>query len=203
MSAFSERIKEVRESLAMNKSQFALFLQTNVANITRYEREDMGVSMEAVEKIAEKVGVNPGWLLGWSNEKYPSKSATPKKIPIIGVIAAGIPILAHENIEDYAYLPGNVNADFCLRVKGDSMIGARIMDGDIVYIKQQSTIESGEIAAVLVDGEKVTLKRVFLGDKTTTLHAENPKYPDLVFSRKDMRQVNIIGKCIIFQSEVR
>ena len=67
--------------------------------------------------------------------------------------AAGVPIFAQENIEGYICEPYHVPADFCLRVKGDSMIGARILDGDIVYIKKQSTIESGEIVAVLVDGE--------------------------------------------------
>jgi len=203
MSAFSERIKEIRESLAMNKSQFALFLETNIANISRYEHADMGVSMEAVERIAGKAGVSPGWLLGWSDEKYPQDSCPPKKIPLIGVIAAGVPIFAQENIEGYICEAYHVHADFCLRVKGDSMIGARILDGDIVYIKKQSTIENGEIAAVLVDGENATLKRVFLGDDTITLHAENANYPDSVFTRKDMRQINIIGKAVSLQTEVR
>jgi len=83
------------------------------------------------------------------------------------------------------------------------MIGARILDGDIVYIKKQSTLQSGEIAAVLVDGDNATLKRVFLGDDTITLHAENANYPDLVFTRKDMRQINIIGKAVAIQTEVR
>lgn len=203
MSAFSERIKEVRESLAMNKSEFAIFLDTNVANISRYEHADMGVSMEAVERIAKKAGISPGWLLGWTNDKYPKDSCLPKRIPIIGVIAAGVPIFAQENIEDFTCEPHNTNADFCLRVKGDSMIGARILNGDIVYIKKQSTVESGEIAAVLVDGEDATLKRVFIGDDTITLHAENPNYPDLVFTRKDMRQISIIGKAVLIQTEVR
>ncbi len=203
MSAFSERIKEIRESLAMNKSQFAFFLGTNVANISRYEHADMGVSLEAVERIAKRAGVSPGWLLGWSDEKYPQDTCLPRRIPIVGVIAAGVPIFAQENIEGYICEPYNVHAEFCLKVKGDSMIGARILDGDIVYIKKQSTLQSGEIAAVLVDGDNATLKRVFLGDDTITLHAENANYPDLVFTRKDMRQINIIGKAVAIQTEVR
>ena len=202
MSFFSKRIREVRESLGLNKSEFASFIETNVANITRYEKEDMGVSLEAVEKIAEKAGVSPGWLLGWSDEKYPDTSAS-RQIPIVGVIAAGAPILAQENVEGYHYVPEEIRADFCLRVKGDSMIGARILDGDLVYIKQQPTIENGEIAAVLIDGEEATLKRVFLSSGTLTLHAENPNYPDMVFTRKSMRQINVIGKATAFQSELR
>ena len=203
MSAFSERIKEIRESLSMNKSQFAIFLDTNIANISRYEHADMGVSMESVERIAGKAGVSPGWLLGWSDEKYPQDSCPPRRIPIVRVIAAGGPVFTQENIEDYICEPYNVQAEFCLKVQGDSMIGARILDGDIVYIKKQSTVQSGEIALVLVDGENATLKRVYLGDDTITLHAENPNYPDLVFTRKDMRQINIIGKAVSFQTAVR
>lgn len=203
MSAFSNRIKEVRESLAMNKSEFAVYLNTSVATITRYEHEDMGVALDAVERIAKRVGVAPGWLLGWGDEKYLGESVARRMIPIVGVIAAGLPILAQENIEEYVCTPNRVHADFCLRIKGDSMIGARILDGDIAYIKQQSTIESGEVAAVLVDNENATLKRIFIGSGTVTLHAENPNYPDLVFTNKDMRQVNIIGKAVLIQSEVR
>jgi len=203
VSAFSERIKEVRESLAMNKSEFAIFLDTNVANISRYEHADMGVSMDAVERIAKKTGVNPGWLLGWTDEKYSKDSRPVKRIPIVGAIAAGVPIFAQENIEDYTCEPHNMHADFCLKIQGDSMIGARILNGDIVYIRKQSTIENGEIAAVLVDNENATLKRVFFGDGTITLHAENSNYPDMVFTSKDMRQVNIIGKAVLIQTEVR
>ena len=203
MGAFPGRIREIRESLAMNKSEFALFMKTNVANITRYEKGNMGVSLEAIEKIAEKAGVNPGWLIGWSDEKYPSPATASRQIPIVGFIAAGTPVLAQENIEGYFYVSEETPADFCLRVKGDSMMGARILDGDLVCIKRRPTIENGDIAAVLIDGEEATLKRVFFGDGTVTLHAENPNYPDMVFTHKSMRQINIIGKAVAFQSKVR
>lgn len=89
-----------------------------------------------------------------------------------------------------------MKVDFCLRVKGDSMINARIINGDLVFIRQQSDVQNGEIAAVLVDGEDATLKRVHKGTGTVTLHAENPNYPDQVFTRRDMRQVSIIGKAV-------
>ena len=203
MSEFSKRIKEIRESFGMNKSQFAAFLGTNVANITRYEQEDMGISMGTAEEIAKKLGVNPGWLIGWDTEKYPTERIEYKKIPVLGVIAAGTPILAQQNIEGYEYIPPNVHADFCLRVKGDSMINARILDGDIVYIRQQPDVENGEIAAVLIDEEDATLKRVYKVNGTIILRAENPNYPDRVFSKKDKTIVRILGKALLFRSEVR
>lgn len=124
-----------------------------------------------------------------------------KKVPLVGTIACGKPILATENIEDEIDSPEDVKADFALRCKGDSMINARINDGDIVFIRQQETVENGEIAAVLLDDE-ATLKRVYFADGTVTLSAENSKYPPLVFRSDDGVDVRILGKAVAFLSLV-
>lgn len=124
-----------------------------------------------------------------------------KKVPLVGTIACGKPILATENIEDEIDSPEDVKADFALRCKGDSMINARINDGDIVFIRQQETVENGEIAAVLLDDE-ATLKRVYFADGTVTLSAENSKYPPLVFHSDDGVDVRILGKAVAFLSLV-
>lgn len=125
-----------------------------------------------------------------------------KKIPLIGSIACGAPILAEEHIEDYVDLPCHVKADFSLTCKGDSMINARIFDGDIVYIRQQDTVESGQIAAVLIDGE-ATLKRVRLFDDHIVLEPENPMYKPLVYWNEEMNTVRILGKAVAFTSAIR
>lgn len=124
-----------------------------------------------------------------------------KKVPLVGTIACGKPILATENIEDEIDSPEDVKADFALRCKGDSMINARINDGDIVFIRQQETVENGEIAAVLLDDE-ATLKRVYLADGMVTLSAENSKYPPLIFRSDDGVDVRILGKAVAFLSVV-
>ena len=126
-----------------------------------------------------------------------------KRIPILGTIAAGAPILAEQHIESYMYVSNNCDFDFCLKVKGDSMMNARILDGDCVFIRIQSDVENGEIAAVLVDGENATLKRVHKMNGAILLRSENPNYPDMVFQKKDHREVCIIGKAKAFMSEVR
>lgn len=129
-----------------------------------------------------------------------------RKVPRLGTIACGEPILAQENIEDYDKAPEGVNCDFTLKCKGDSMTGARINDGDIVYIRQQDEVENGEIAAVLVDdvGESsATLKRVYLYENQIVLQAENPKYSPWVYTGEDMNKVRIIGKAVAFLSEVQ
>lgn len=204
MSNFSKRIKEVRESLGMNKTQFAEFIKTSLSNITRYEKDSMGVSLESVKAIGEKLNINPGWLLGWDSEKYLNeKQVVYKKIPLVGTIAAGEPIFAHEYIEGYEHVEECERVDFCLKVKGDSMINARILDGDIVFIRQQPDVENGDIAAVIIDNENATLKRVYQINGTVVLRAENPNYPDRIFSKKDVREVKILGKAISFKSSIK
>lgn len=125
-----------------------------------------------------------------------------RKIPLLGTIACGEPILAEENLEGEALIPDDIDADFALRCKGDSMIGARILDGDIVYIRQQPTVENGEIAAVLIDNE-ATLKRVRLYPDHISLEAENPNYRPMVYWDEDMNKVRILGKAVAFVSKVR
>ena len=103
--------------------------------------------------------------MGVENEivfSYPDILPLPptKKLPLLGTIACGEPILAEENIEEYIDVDEEVKADFVLRCKGQSMIEARIFDGDLVYIHQQADVENGEIAAVLIDNE-ATLKKVY------------------------------------------
>ena len=125
-----------------------------------------------------------------------------KKVPLLGTIACGDPITAVENVEDYVDAPEYVQADFALTCQGDSMINARVMDGDIVYVRQQPEVENGEIAAVLIDGE-ATLKRVFYGKGTIMLQAENPTYPPMVFSGEEILDVKILGKATYFLSKVK
>lgn len=124
-----------------------------------------------------------------------------RKIPLVGTIACGTPILADQNIEEYVSIPRNITADFALTCKGDSMINARIFDGDVVYIRQQPTVDSGEIAAVLIESE-ATLKRVQLFDDHIILQPENPMYKPLAFWGEEMNTVRILGKAVAFTSAV-
>lgn len=116
-----------------------------------------------------------------------------KKVPLVGQIACGAPILAEENIEDYVDLPGHIRADYALTCKGDSMINAGIRDGDIVYIRQQETVENGQIAAVMVDREEATLKRFYFDGEVIQLVAENPKIMPMVFAGENANRVRVIG----------
>ena len=97
----------------------------------------------------------------------------------------------------------DVRADFCLKARGDSMTGARIMDGDIVFIRKDAEIVNGQIYAVAIDDE-ATLKRVYYDEAAQELRllAENPKYPTMVYSGERLAHVHVLGKAIAFQSDV-
>lgn len=202
------RLKEIRESIGLNQKDFAEMFGVNHTTYCRYESGDIkNMPNDFIQNVSGKFDINPAWIMGFpKEEKYRIPLDTPKKpkrVPLIGTIAAGIPILAQQNIEDYEFVPEDLRVDFCLRVKGDSMINARILDGDIVFIRKQPEVESGEIAVVMIDDEEATLKRVYKSDGTVILRAENPNYPDRVFNKKDRRKITILGKAIKFTSEVR
>ena len=98
----------------------------------------------------------------------------------------------------------NIHADFCLKAKGDSMIGARIYDGDIVFIRKQEMVDDGEIAAVLI-GDEATLKRVQYNpeENELLLFAENPKYKTMRYTGEELNHIRILGKAVAFQSDIR
>ena len=127
---------------------------------------------------------------------------TPSRIPLVGRIAAGTPILAEQNIEGYENLADGVQADFCLQVQGDSMIGANIHSGDIVFIRQQEEVEDGEIAAVLID-DSATLKRFYRHDGAVELRPENPRYKSMIFTADNCQQFRVLGKAVALQTLIK
>lgn len=124
------------------------------------------------------------------------------KVPLIGTIACGQPILAVENADETVDVPDYIQADFALRCKGDSMINARIFDGDIVYIHSQPEVENGQIAAVRI-GEEATLKKVYFAGRRLVLRAANPLYDDMEYEGEALEGVEILGKAVAFTSTIR
>ena len=167
--------------------------------------------------IAQALGVNEAWLMGFDDVPMERESSSKivnltdiknieplpkmKKVPLLGTIACGEPILAEENIEDYINMPETTKGTFALRCKGDSMINARIFDGDIVYIREQPDVENGEIAAVLIDNE-ATLKRVYKYENRIELRPENPTYKVYNYENEELNNIRILGKAIGFYSNI-
>lgn len=212
MTKFSERLRQLRTARDLSQMDFAKQLKISKSSVNMYERGEREPGLETLEKIADFFNVDMDYLLGKSDivnksswGSYPENIIplpAMNKVPLIGTIACGAPILADEHIEEYIDIPKTIQADFALTCQGDSMINARIFDGDIVYIRQQDAIDNGEIAAVLIDSE-ATLKRVRLFDDHISLEPENPQYRPLVFWGEDMNAIRILGKAVAFTSAVR
>lgn len=202
-----KRIKERRKQLGMSAERVAEIMGVSPSTVYRYESKEIkGMSIEKLIPIAKALQTTPAYLMGWETDSNYVSNILPlpetKKVPLLGTIACGEPILADENIGEYIDIEKDIDADFCLRCKGDSMIEVRIYDGDLVYIRSQPSVEHGQIAAVLVDSE-ATLKRVFLYPDHITLKPENSSYEPLVYIGDQMNEVKILGLAVAFTSLVK
>lgn len=206
---FVERLRKAME--IRNMKQVDLVEKTGLGKsaISQYCTGTYEPKQRALYKLAEALDVNEAWLMGYdvlmerNVTKYPDNilKIETKKFPVLGTIAAGQPIYADEHFESYVEAGADIHADFCLQVKGDSMINARIMDGDIVFIRKQPDVNDGEIAAVLI-GNEATLKRVYKKNSEVILIAENPAYKPLVYKGEELNEIRILGKAIAFHSNV-
>lgn len=203
-----KRLKDKRQESGMTLQEVADLVGVSRQTIQRYESGNIkNIPSENVEKLADIYHTTPQQLYNWEVQReveVPIQDLIPlvtKQLPLLGDIACGEPILADEHHGEWVETTENINADFCIRCKGDSMVGARIYDGDIVFIKKQADVENGEIAAVLIEDE-ATLKRVNKNNKGFIfLMAENPDYAPIVIDLKENdRIVKILGKAVAFQS---
>lgn len=196
-------IRDRRNELGLTLKEVADYVGVSEGTVSRWESGDIAnMKRSRINSLAEILNISPLVLIGQeSSPKNVISLPTMRKVPLIGTIACGTPVLAEENCEGDVDVPEHIHADFALRCKGDSMINARIFDGDIVYIRQQDTIESGEIAAVLIDDE-ATLKRIRLYDDHIVLEPENPQYRPHVYWGEEMNNVHILGKAVAFTSRI-
>ena len=215
MSSLKERLKELRKENNLTQADMAerlrkeYNLKTDRVMISKWETGFQTPEIYTISCIADMFGVSLDYLNGKSSNlmfddlaKFGIKPITQKKFRMLGKIACGEPIYANEDYETYIEASADINADFCLTAQGDSMINARIFDGDIVFIKAQSDVDNGEIAAVII-GDEVTLKRVYKYNNRLELRAENPTYEPLNYEGYELENIRILGKAVAFQSYVK
>jgi len=193
-------LKAVRESKGVSQLELAKYLDVTQGAISSWEVGRNAIDSTLLTRIAEYLDVTVDQILGvYPSNVYP---ITTRKFPMLGEIAVGEPITMVEGFESYVEAGADIHADFCIKIKGDSMIGARIKDGDIVFIRQQPDVANGQIAAVAIEDE-ATLKRVYKTNSTIILNAENPAYEPIVIHRGQTDNIRILGLAIAFQSEVK
>lgn len=210
MSKYNLRQVDILEKVKPYCDEYGV--KMNKSDLSQYVSGKNEPGQDKLIVLAKALRVTEPWLMGYDVPEtkesiFSNSNIIPlpetKDIPLIGDIACGEPILAEENIEDYVKLDKTINAEFALRCKGDSMTGARIRNGDIVYIHQQEDVENGEIAAVLI-GNEATLKKVYKYPEKNmlVLKPANPEYEDFIFTGEELEEIRILGKAVAFLSSI-
>ncbi len=196
---FAKRLKELRVSRGLTQDDLVRELNLVKSSISMYENGKRKPSFEVLEAIADYFNVNMDTLYSSAPVFVPSL----KRVPMLGYAAAGQPL---ENLDGqdtyYVETDSRYAVDFCITVRGDSMINAGINDGDIVFIKSQPEVPNGKIACVEIDNERVCIKRFYKTDTGVMLVSENPKYAPLQFSESNCTDFKVLGLAVLKQSEI-
>ena len=207
---FGQILKELRKKSKYTQEQLADRLGVANSTVSMYERGERFPDYDMMKAIADLFNVDMNFLYNRTEQSdfdiskfHNITPITRKRFPLVGEIACGAPKFADEDHETYVEASADIKADFCLTAKGDSMIGARIQDGDVVFIREMPMVNNGEIAAVIIDNE-ATLKRVYYyPDKAKlVLNPENPAYEPLVYIGEELNQIRILGKAVCFMSNL-
>ncbi len=194
------RIKEYRRARGMTAKQLAECVGVAESTMSLYENGKREPDFETLLRIVAALDASVDALLGVKNAQ------TGVKIPVYGAVAAGVPIAAITDIEDYEEITEGMAATgeyAALRIRGDSM-EPRMAEGDVVIVRVQDSVESGDIAIVLVDGEDATCKRVMRTDEGLVLTSTNPKYAPMFYSNRELAagRVRIFGKVVELRAKL-
>ena len=200
--SIAENIKRIRLEHGLSQAELGKIAGVSDKAVSTWELGLKTPRMGAVEKMANYFGITKSAIVD-DVQPTPATPIPPgfipmpqmRKVPLVGSIACGTPILAQQNIDGSVDAPEDIRCDFALRCKGDSMIDAGIHDGDAVYIRIQPEVENGEIAAVRI-GEEATLKRVYYDGTTLTLMPANVAFAPMIFTGPQLEEVHIEGRVV-------
>lgn len=204
-----KNIKKLRLQMQWSQDELAKRAgYTDRSSIAKIEKGQVDLPQSKILLFADIFRVTPGELMGNDGiddilSRIPNiHPVTTRRFPILGSVSCGEPKFMDEEIDVYVDASEDIKADFVLRAKGDSMTGARIYDGDLVFVRKQDTVENGEIAVVAIDDE-ATLKRFYKYDELIVLRAENPAYKDQEYRPEQAHEIRVLGKAVSFQSVVK
>lgn len=204
MSKFSERFKSLRQSRKLSQQELADKLKISKSSVNMYERGEREPGLETIENIADFFNVDMDYLLGKSpivNRTLQSNiseihTENIYNVPVFNSVSAGFGAYASDFIEGYipTYLVNDAEADdyIWINVKGDSM-HPRIMDGDRILVRRQTSVDSGSVAVLLLDGEEGLVKKVEYGPDWIDLISFNPEYPVKHFKGADVQRLQVVG----------
>lgn len=177
------------------------------STIAKIESGENDLTQSKIVAFAEALNTTARWLLDYddSDTTLPPGTHRPqfKKVPMLGYAAAGQPLEDLNQDTPYYDIENKYDVDFCITVRGDSMIDANINDGDIVFIKSMPEVPNGKIACVEIDNEKVCLKRFYKAGKTVSLASANSKYAPMFFTEDTCESIKVLGLAVLRQSEIQ
>ena len=197
-------LSQRRKELNMTMKQVADKVGVSEGTISRWESGKIAdMRRDKIMAYAQALNISPAIIMGWDNVDSSSTSESihaGKRIPVLGSVAAGIPIDAIEDVldwEDISEDMAKTGEVFGLRIKGDSM-QPRIVEGDVVIVRQQSDADSGDVVIVQVNGDKATCKRLAKYSSGISLISFNPAYEPMNYTNEQIEQlpVTIIGKVV-------
>lgn len=200
---FNERLKTLRIQRKMTQSELAKKIYISQPAYSKYEVGTASPNPETLSKIADALDVSVDYLLG--SDSQPARPGY-IRIPVLGRVAAGIPIDAIEEIIDWEDISTAAAGDgeyFGLQIKGHSM-EPKISDGDVVIVRRQPDVDSGDIAVVLVNGDDATVKKVKKSPQGVTLIPSNPAYEPMYYSNEEIESlpVQILGRVVELRAKL-
>lgn len=200
-------LKDRRLELQLTLEDVAKRVGVSPATISRWESGDIAnMRRDRIAALAEALQISPAVIMGWDvDTPIPPGTHRPqfKKVPMLGYAAAGLPLEDLNQDTPYYDVDNKYDVDFCITVRGDSMIDANINDGDIVFIKSMPEVPNGRIACVEIDNEKVCLKRFYKSGKTVSLASANSKYAPMFFTEDNCENIKVLGLAVLRQSEIK
>lgn len=200
-------LKDRRLELQLTLEDVAKRVGVSPATISRWESGDIAnMRRDRIAALAEALQISPAVIMGWDvDTPIPPGTHRPqfKKVPMLGYAAAGQPLEDLNQDTPYYDVENKYDVDFCITVRGDSMIDANINDGDIVFIKSMPEVPNGKIACVEIDNEKVCLKRFYKSGKTVSLASANSRYAPMFFTEDNCESIKILGLAVLRQSEIK
>lgn len=196
--SMNEKIRYLRKLNGLTLEEVGSAVGVGKSTVRKWENGDIeNMRRDKIASLAAALHTTPAYLMGWEEEEAVPAAV---KIPVLGKVAAGLPITAVENIIDYEEIPSSLAASgefVALQIKGQSM-EPRIYEGDVVIVRVQPTAETGDLAVVIVNGDEATVKKVKFLPEGILLQPFNPTYQPFFYSKADIenKPVRIFGKVV-------
>ena len=205
------RIRHLRKQQKLTQEQLAQKTgYTSRSSINKIEKGLVDLPQSKISEIAEALETTPAYLMGWEEnddfallQLFAARPVKTKRLPMLGNVACGEPIFTNEEYDSFVDADEDLHADFCLKAQGDSMINARIFDGDTLFVRSQPSVDNGEIAVILIDDD-ATVKRVFYDreNNVLTLMPENPTHRPMRYTGETLDHIKILGKVVSGQYRI-